>query len=125
MRGTRKLNEPTLPASPDPTSRKNTSQVKAIQKIEIIDKDERNDRFQTISIQLSTGNDSSISTKRRQLVKWRKKPLNEGRAMIENKKSVVCNNVSSYADALTRDKKYEVIAENEGKQQLKVIGDNN
>ncbi|MGO4183114.1 hypothetical protein AB4Z17_18145 [Paenibacillus sp. TAF43_2] len=45
--------------------------------------------------------------------------------MIENKKSVVCNNVSSYADALTRDKKYEVIAENEGKQQLKVIGDNN
>lgn len=45
--------------------------------------------------------------------------------MTENKKFVVCNNVSSYADALTRGKKYEVFAENEVKQQIKVIGDNN
>lgn len=40
-------------------------------------------------------------------------------------KIVVCNDVGSYADALTRGKKYEVIAEDEGKEQIKVIGDNN
>lgn len=40
--GTRKLNDPILPASPDRTSKKKTSQVSAEQKIAIMDNVEMN-----------------------------------------------------------------------------------
>ncbi|WP_047154070.1 hypothetical protein [Aneurinibacillus tyrosinisolvens] len=39
-------------------------------------------------------------------------------------KVVICNSVGSYAEALTRGKEYEVIAENEEKEQIKILGDN-
>lgn len=42
-----------------------------------------------------------------------------------NKKVVICNNVGSYFDALTRGKQYEVLAEDEAKEQIKVVGNNN
>ncbi|WP_047155483.1 hypothetical protein [Aneurinibacillus tyrosinisolvens] len=40
-------------------------------------------------------------------------------------KIVICNSVGSYVEALTRGKEYEVIAENEEKEQIKILGDNN
>jgi hypothetical protein len=52
--------------------------------------------------------------------------MNEDTKMTDNKKMiVVCNDVGSYADALTRGKQYEVKAEDEAKEQIKVVGDNN
>ncbi|MCQ6563853.1 hypothetical protein [Paenibacillus mendelii] len=40
-------------------------------------------------------------------------------------KIVVCNDVGPYLEALTRGKEYEVIAEDEVKEQFKIKGDNN
>lgn len=39
-------------------------------------------------------------------------------------KMVVCNFVGTYVDALTRSKEYEVLVEDEEKQQIKIVGDN-
>ncbi|MEW9674016.1 hypothetical protein [Ammoniphilus sp. 3BR4] len=41
------------------------------------------------------------------------------------KKVVICNSVGLYVEALTRGKEYEVIAEDEEKEQIKILGDNN
>lgn len=41
------------------------------------------------------------------------------------KKVVICNSVGPYVDALTRGKEYEVIADDEEKEQIKIVGDNN
>lgn len=41
------------------------------------------------------------------------------------KKIVICNSVGLYVEALTRGKEYEVIAEDEEKEQIKILGDNN
>ncbi|RUT29863.1 hypothetical protein EJP77_13675 [Paenibacillus zeisoli] len=40
-------------------------------------------------------------------------------------KIVVCDYVGTYINALTRGKEYEVLVEDEEKQQLKIVGDNN
>ncbi|MCP3773108.1 hypothetical protein NLX71_07210 [Paenibacillus sp. MZ04-78.2] len=41
-----------------------------------------------------------------------------------NNKIVVCNYVGTYVNALTRGKEYEVLVEDEEKQQVKIVGDN-
>lgn len=38
---------------------------------------------------------------------------------------VICNSVGTYTEALTRGKEYDVLAENEEKEQIKILGDNN
>jgi len=40
-------------------------------------------------------------------------------------KIVICTSVGVYTEALTRGKEYKVIAEDEEKDQIKIIGDNN
>ncbi|SFS98042.1 hypothetical protein SAMN05444972_11468 [Marininema halotolerans] len=37
---------------------------------------------------------------------------------------VICNSVGLYVEALTRGKEYEVLAEDEEKDQIKIVGDN-
>ena len=45
--------------------------------------------------------------------------------MINNEKiKVVCNFAGTYVNALTRGKEYEVLVEDEDKQQIKILGDN-
>ncbi|NQF14930.1 hypothetical protein HPY31_13520 [Brevibacillus sp. HB1.3] len=46
--------------------------------------------------------------------------------MADNKRTIViCKDVGLYFDALTRGKHYEVLAEDEVKEQIRVVGDNN
>lgn len=42
-----------------------------------------------------------------------------------NNKIVTCDFVGTYLDALTRGKNYEVLVEDNEKQQIKIVGDNN